>query len=234
VAGILLLASTAILRTAGNNREAMLSNPGTFLKEFSSVAGVHAERTLLNYFEFLDTFMLTKKYVDAGNPLLRGHTLTTWFEPFDRNLFGDRLTNSINAGNFVRVLKSPYYKGKAQGSWVTMAGEFVLNFGLLGASIGMLCYGVGIQVIRRFLDVGSCSIIAMAIHPYVFYIYVRATFCGTYHFTNIVIFMAPLLLASILIKKQSCQIEWLSPLPVVGAPIPVILSRPELGNQSHG
>ena len=233
IGGILLLAVTAVLRNAGKDREAMLNDPAALIRDFASVAGDRIEHTLLNYFEFLDTFMLTKEYVDAGNPLLNGHTLTTWFEPFDRNLFGNKLTDSVNAGNFVRVLKSPWYKGKAQGSWSTMPGELVLNFGLLGASIGMLCYGIGTQLISRQLKVGSCSIITMAIHPYIYYIFVRALYCGTYHFTNIVIYVAPLLFSSIFLKKQSCQIEWLSPVPVAGVTMPVILPSPELGKRLH-
>jgi len=234
VAGIVLLSVTATLRSAGKDRQAMLSNPTAFVKEFADIAGERVERTLLNYFEFLDTFMLVKKYVEDGEPLLKGHTMTAWFEPFDRNLFDDKLVDSVSAGNFVRTLKNPWFKGKAQGSWPSIPGELILNFGLLGAGLGMFIFGAIAQMISRFLRAGSCSLIAMAIHPYLLYIFVFCTFGGTYPLTNIVIFSAPLLFISFLIEKQTCQIEWLLPAPVAGVPMPVIFSRPELGNRLHG
>lgn len=211
VAGVLLVAATGVLRSAGHSRIDMLKNPIDFISSFASTAGEHTRGTILGYLEHLDTFMLSKEYINAGNPLLNGKTLSVWFEPFDRHFFGNKLFYSIHAGHFVWVLQNPNYKNLQGGVWPTLMGEFVLNFGLLGTIACMMIYGACIQMLSRFLKSGYSSLIAFSIYSYLFYILVRAIVSGTEHITGIVIFATPLLIASFFINNQSLQIKWLIP-----------------------
>ena len=209
--GLFFFPMFGVMRAAGEDRKQILEDPIGFVLSSAEHTEDSMKGFMLHYFEFLDTFLRAQQYVDEGRPLLMGKSFTNFLEPLDRNLFGNRLFDSVAIGHFTAVLRDPRMKDAAHGEWATLPAECVLNFGNLGAIPCMMLFGILIGLLGRFPRRGEGSLAVYALYPYAMIMLASAVLLGSNKLFNIVQYGLPFVFVAIIYQRRFYLIKWRFP-----------------------